>query len=104
MSTIASRAKICVDLFTHCVELLHQPDNHNDHGIIENQLDDSLGRFRIWAGNIGALQKKENKSSLDFRLREAPKIAIQISEVLDDLVEGLGDGKSKYPHSCLLSC
>ncbi len=52
----------------------------------------SLGRFTIWAGNIGALQPFESKSSLDYRLRDAQKIAIQIAGLLDDLAELLEDG------------
>lgn len=92
MTTIASRAKTCVDLFAECAELLRQPDYQSDGGISENQVVDALGRYRIWAGNIGALQQAETKSSLDFRLREAPKIATQINEILEELKESLEDG------------
>jgi hypothetical protein len=33
------------------------------------------------------------KSSLDFRLRDAPKISTPILEILDDLAESLEDGE-----------
>ena len=53
---------------------------------------DEQTRFKIWAGNSGALQEAQVKSSLAWRLREAPKIARQIQEILSDLLEGLEDG------------
>jgi hypothetical protein len=56
----------------------------------------TVGRFKIWAGNIGAFQPFDLKSSLDFRLRDTPKISTQILEILDDLAESLEDGAYFY--------
>jgi hypothetical protein len=53
---------------------------------------DELDRFRIWAGNIGALQHVKVRSSLDYRLRDAPKLGDQISRLLVDLNTALADG------------
>lgn len=93
MSSIAPCVKECISLFTRCTDVLQQPDQSNDFAVSNHQLVDSLGRFRIWAGNIGATQGAEVKSSLEYRLREAPKVASQISEILNDLLESLEDGK-----------
>lgn len=92
MSPIASRAKKSVSLFENLVELLRQPGHEHSYGISEAETTDAFGRFKIWAGNIGAFQPFELKSSLDFRLRETPKISTQILEILDDLAESLEDG------------
>jgi hypothetical protein len=92
MASIALRAKKCVGLFEDLVELLRQPDHQQAYGISDTEITDAFGRFKIWAGNIGAFQQIELKSSLDFRLREVPKISIQILEILDDLAESLEDG------------
>ena len=46
---------------------------------------DELGRFQVWAANIGAHQT--GQSSLDFRLRDASHIQQQIIHLLNDLDE-----------------
>ncbi|KAI9763315.1 MAG: hypothetical protein M1839_006520 [Geoglossum umbratile] len=51
------------------------------------QIEDEFGRFRVWAANIGALQK--GHSSLDYRLREAPLVQENVQKLLKEL------------HSCL---
>jgi len=94
MSPIALRAKKCVGFFEDLVELLRQPGHQHDHDLSEVEATDAFGRFKIWAGNIGAFQQIELKSSLDFRLRETPKISTQIVEILDELAESLEDGVS----------
>lgn len=42
---------------------------------------------------ILALQHIESKSALAYRIREAPKIAAQIADLLDDVAESLDDGE-----------
>lgn len=81
--------------------LLQQPDLTSQTGISEAEAVDIHGRFRIWAGNVGAFQNSDIKSSLDYRLRDAPKIATQIIELLDELAESLDDGMS-FPVSLFL--
>ena len=93
MSPIASCAKNCLGLFEDLVELLRQPAHQDDYGISDAETTDAFGRFKIWAGNIGAFQQIDLKSSLDFRLRDTPKISTQILEILDDLAESLEDGE-----------
>src|ERR1700712_3512345 len=52
-----------------------------------------LGRFRIWALNIGALQDAHLPTSLEYRLREAHKLVDRIVEVLEDIEESIEDGR-----------
>jgi hypothetical protein len=77
-SPIASRAKKCLELFTALVALPHQPNEQPGHDLSAAEAVDCLGRFKIWAGNLGAFQQFESKSSLDYRLRDASKISTQI--------------------------
>lgn len=91
MPSIASRAKGCLAQLGRLVGLLEEPDQELI-GLSATEVVDTLGRFRIWAANIGALQDIHTKSSLAYRLRDAPKIARQITELLDELAESLEDG------------
>ncbi|KAL8827298.1 MAG: hypothetical protein Q9170_007070 [Blastenia crenularia] len=52
-------------------------------------LVDLLGRFNIWAGNIGAGQ--QGRASLDYRLREAAYIKDAVVRTLQYLFEALQD-------------
>lgn len=37
-------------------------------------VEDAIGRFQLWVGNIGAVQFNNSPKSLDYRLRDAPHI------------------------------
>ncbi|KAF2474226.1 uncharacterized protein BDR25DRAFT_385695 [Lindgomyces ingoldianus] len=50
-------------------------------------LDDEFGRFRVWSGNLGALQK--GHSSLDYRLRDSPLLSSNALKFLKELEENL---------------
>ncbi|KAF2651383.1 hypothetical protein K491DRAFT_97807 [Lophiostoma macrostomum CBS 122681] len=50
-------------------------------------LDDEFGRFRVWVGNLGALQK--GHSSLDYRLRESPLLSSNTLKLLKELEENI---------------
>lgn len=96
ISPIASHGRLCVDYFDKLRLLLQDQDPQKHAGISYSTVCDELGRFRIWAGNIGALHEKREKSSLEFRLREAPKIADQVVELLQDLSESLEEGLTSF--------
>jgi len=69
----------------HCLKLFNKWISNNDlrrfhDEIPENLWQEELGRFRIWAANIGAHQV--GQSSLDYRLRDASHIKDQISTLL----------------------
>jgi hypothetical protein len=58
------------------------------HSLISvSQLEDEMGRLRLWAGNIGALQK--GHSSLDYRLRDSKHAYDQVLNLLKELHQEL---------------
>ena len=95
-ASIASLGRQCVSYFDQLRHLLRDSDPQRHAGISYSGACDKLGRFRIWAGNIGALQDERKQSSLDFRLREAPRIADQVVELLQDLSESLNGGSTSF--------
>lgn len=56
-------------------------------GDVRSIVEDNDARFRIWAGNLGALQRLSSKASADYRLREAPEVASRILEILEDICD-----------------
>ena len=90
-SPIAERSCRCLQLFGRLSYLLE--DKTSSHFISSAVCLDELGRFRLWANNIGAFLSVKHRNSLDFRLREASKICGRIVEFLEDLIEALDDGK-----------
>lgn len=42
---------------------------------LHSLLVDRFGRFSIWTGTIGALQDQRSHASLDYRVRNAPRLA-----------------------------
>jgi hypothetical protein len=53
-------------------------------------IDDELGRFRLWASNIGAINM--GKASLDHRLRDVEYLHQNVKSLLEDLEENLREG------------
>jgi hypothetical protein len=52
-------------------------------------LQDEIGRFRVWSGNLGALQK--GHSSLDYRLRDSPLLSTNALKFLKELEDNIND-------------
>lgn len=82
------------ELFRQCLDRLNEVANSDSISSLENEVPvhawtDELGRFRVWAANIGAHQ--QGLSSLDYRLRDASHIQSQISRLLTALEESLID-------------
>ena len=63
---------------------------HNICGILSKEMEDALGRFEIWSGNIGA--HHTGRRSLDHRLRDASHLHEHVSTLLDSLEQSLLDG------------
>ena len=55
--------------------------------IAQEALEDEFGRFRVWSGNLGALQK--GHSSLDYRLRDSPLLSGNTLRFLEELNHNL---------------
>ena len=94
MATLAEAAKLCLDSFTTL--LSHVNDLPTDHSfrrqIPFDGLYDQRGRFRIWCGNLGALQK--GHGSLDYRLRESLIMQDAVSDMIKRLYNELREGTS----------
>jgi hypothetical protein len=52
-------------------------------------LEDEIGRFRVWSGNLGALQK--GHSSLDYRLRDSPLLSGNTLKLLEELADNINE-------------
>lgn len=89
--SIASRYGVCIRSFERLCNLVTLDDEFPTQ-ISLLALQDELGRFRVWAGNVGA--HREGRISLDHRLREASQIHKQVTELLSDLGRALQEGKA----------
>lgn len=70
LETIREISRQCLSLFTKKIEngaVLEEQDASPQGNLI-----DELGRFRLWASNIGVFAQVH--ASLDFRLRELPDV------------------------------
>jgi hypothetical protein len=56
-----------------------------------HEIETAFARFKIWAGNLGALQR--GSSSLDVRLRESSVMRIAILQILNSFRETLNECK-----------
>src|SRR5271155_3095813 len=83
---------LCLTNFARVYALLEGPCSPFSMLISPADVRDEIGRFKIWAANIGALQPKEIKTSLEYRLREAPRTRQYVSEFLQDLHQSLSQG------------
>jgi len=88
--TNASCGISCIQSFNRLGSLLRAPDCPFQDQLSPSALSDELGRFRVWSGNIGALQ--EGSASLDYRLREASHVRQQVIKLLKDLDIALQEG------------
>ncbi|CAD6579307.1 MAG: hypothetical protein ASARMPREDX12_009124 [Alectoria sarmentosa] len=80
---IADRSRQCVRSFGRLAEFAQQNVGGYESQVSITTVSDEFGRFKIWAGNIGALQ--EDSRSLDYRLREASQVRDQVTKILQDL-------------------
>ena len=90
-----SREKVPIkSQYEHCRNsfnrLLQDLEASNDQATTRTLLEDEFGRFNIWAGNAGA--HRIGKVSLDYRLREAPHIHAELTELLGELSNDLEEG------------
>ena len=82
-STIASESKACIRSFEEICHIINNSKSQRPKDLSPHAILDEFGRFRVWAGNIGALQS--GTSSLDRRLRKASHVQRQVLQLLNDL-------------------
>nr|POF20018.1 hypothetical protein CFP56_52267 [Quercus suber] len=88
-----------ISISTRRVLEAFQPEALGDHSA---RLQDELGRFRIWAGNVSAHRPKTSRRSLEYRLRDASTLQERVLSLLQDLQAALASvGKTKVSRNDL---
>jgi hypothetical protein len=54
-----------------------------------SDIQDELGRFRVWAGNIAAHRPSHSRRSLEYRLRDSSRLRDTVLSLLRDLKRAL---------------
>lgn len=91
---IGREAQACIDVFDSICESLQKHLQFANRLSLLSLVTDQLHRLRLWARNTGALQQPSSRSSLDARLAEAPLVADQIVDFLQELRSDLGEGRN----------
>lgn len=81
----------CLQAFAQVQRSLSTTSADFSTQISSSALQDEVGRLRVWAANIGALQK--GHSSLDYRLREASLVRENVLKLLKELHSALQEGE-----------
>ncbi|OCK75825.1 hypothetical protein K432DRAFT_408695 [Lepidopterella palustris CBS 459.81] len=89
MSVIRLGTAECVCSFQALSTALQEGLNDFRSMINAEALEDEYGRFRVWSGNLGALQK--GHSSLDYRLRDSPLLQKNVLKLLHELRTNLSE-------------
>ncbi|CAI6047244.1 unnamed protein product [Clonostachys chloroleuca] len=76
--------KIISSLVTEAKEKYFSRSIQSKHSLVET-LEDELGRFRVWSGNLGAFHESTSMSSLKHRPRDGPKMKAGIIAGLERL-------------------
>ncbi|KAL5121728.1 hypothetical protein ACEQ8H_000415 [Pleosporales sp. CAS-2024a] len=89
MSSIRLATAANVLAFQNLTNALNTSDGKWAHLLDYNELADEVGRFRVWSGNLGALQK--GHSSLDYRLRDSPLLSSNALKFLKELENNINE-------------
>ena len=89
MSSLRLATASNVRAFQNLITVLSASTREGMNTIDDEALEDEFGRFRVWAGNLGALQK--GHSSLDYRLRDAPVSNTNVLKLLDELAHNVNE-------------
>lgn len=83
MISLAAKTRTCLRDLSMLPLLLEKCQPIHRNAMPKESIEYENGRFRIWTGNLGALQK--GNASLDFRLRESNVMRANIAKLLDQL-------------------
>ena len=70
-----------MELFQRSCKTSHIGNNES------SLIEDSFGRFKVWARNLEALQNPVSRSSLDYRLRDGERMRCAVKNNLGDVLE-----------------
>ncbi len=87
--SIAGHVAQALDGFRQLLSYHDSPNRspHEQETLLK--LDDELPRFKVWSANIGA--HRTGRSSLEYRLRDASHLRLQLLKLLSNLVGSLGE-------------
>ncbi len=94
MSTILHSYSKCNLSFRDRLNILAAPVRNFGDQISTQGVSKEYGRYKVWAGNVGAIHRPEKRISLDYRLRDATFYRDQVIELLDDLRDTNLKGKN----------
>ncbi|CAG8961656.1 hypothetical protein HYFRA_00006193 [Hymenoscyphus fraxineus] len=87
-NSLCGKAVLCLDGLEALEALVRELD---DTPVSEYKqlatISNCLGRFKVWAMNLGAFHKPELQASLDYRLRDSKKIQIPTKKKLQEILE-----------------
>jgi len=76
----------CIGTFEKVTTGVDNLTPDSNHVALALQLiQDQLGRFRVWAGNMGAHHPARSRMSLDYKLAEASHIHNKVVKLLEEL-------------------
>lgn len=89
--SLSALARSCVEALEDLVQenrdVVHVEQSSPVEYEHSNLIDDCLGRFKVWARNLGAFQNPESQSSLDYRLHDGEEMRDAVKEQLEGLLE-----------------
>ncbi|KAF1850975.1 uncharacterized protein K460DRAFT_382512 [Cucurbitaria berberidis CBS 394.84] len=89
MSSLRLATASNVRAFQSLLNALNTSDSKWAASIDREALEDEIGRFRVWSGNLGALSK--GPSALDHRLRDSPLLSSNALKFLEELEGNLNE-------------
>jgi hypothetical protein len=90
VESVASLYDLSLLGFSQILQLLREDPIPDE--LKRSDVQDQLGRFRIWAGNHGAHRKPTDPLSLDHRLREEISLYQGVRTRLQKIIEVLNEG------------
>jgi hypothetical protein len=87
MDDIGALSTSCASCFDTLTRSLRTSSDEFKKQMMPMAIENEYGRFRIWAGNLGALQR--GRSSLDARLRDSVVLRVAALKFLGQLQDSL---------------
>jgi hypothetical protein len=87
MDDIGALSTSCVRSFDTLTRSLPTSSDEFKKQMVPRAIDNEYARFKIWAGNLGALQR--GRSSLDARLRDSVVLRAAVLKFLGQLQDSL---------------
>ena len=87
MDDIGALSASCARCFDTLIRSLSTSSDEFKKQMMPTAIDNEYSRFKIWAGNLGALQR--GRSSLDARLRDSLVLRATVLKFLGQLQDSL---------------